>query len=149
MRRRADAIMVGAGTVRADDPSLLPRPAEGRTPWRVIIGSTIPADSKVLTDEAAEQTLVREGDLAKILKELAELGVMHVFCEGGGQLAASLIEAGLVDEFVFFIAPKLMGADGLPNFGKVGGLISDCTNLTFHSLEQVGNDILIKAKREK
>ena len=149
MRRRSDAIMVGAGTVRADDPSLLPRPSRGRNPYRVIIGSNIPADSKVLTDDAAEQTLIRSGDLTDILKKLAEeQGIMHVFCEGGGQLAAGLVEAGLVDEFAFFIAPKLMGADGLPNFGKTGGLIADVKDLRFQSLEQLGNDILIKAKLE-
>jgi len=150
MRRRADAIMVGAGTVRADDPSLLPRPSEGRKPWRVIIGKDIPASSKVWNDEAAEQTLVREGDLQIILQELARKhDVMHVLCEGGGKLAAGLVEAGLVDKFAFFIAPKLMGADGLPNFGKTGGLISDVQNLKFQSLEQLGEDILIKAKVEK
>ncbi len=149
MRRRADAIMVGAGTVRADDPSLLPRPSEGRKPWRVVVGKNIPANAKVLTDAAAEQTLVREGSLKEILKELAQRDVMHVLCEGGGQLAAGLVEEGLVDEFVFFIAPKLMGADGLPNFGKTSGLISDITNLEFKSLEQVGKDLLIKAKLER
>lgn len=149
MRRSADAIMVGAGTVRADDPSLLPRPSNGRKPWRVIVGENIPADSKVLTDEAADQTLLRDGSLETILKELAEQhDVMHVLCEGGGQLAAGLIEEGLVDDFAFFIAPKLMGADGLPSFGKTGGLISDAENLKFQALEQLGNDILIKAKLE-
>ena len=150
MRRRADAVMVGAATVRADDPSLLPRPAEERIPWRVVIGKNIPSDAKVLTDEAANRTLVREGSLKTVLKELAEQhGVMHVLCEGGGQLAAGLVEEGLVDEFAFFIAPKLMGADGLPNFGKTGGLISDAMNLRFQSLEEVGQDILIKAKLER
>jgi len=150
MRRRSDAIMVGAGTVRADDPSLLPRPDEGRKPWRVVIGEKIPADSKLLTDDAAERTLVRSGSLKTILKELAEQhDVMHVLCEGGGQLAAGLVEAGLVDEFAFFIAPKLMGADGLPNFGKTGGLISDVQNLKFQALEPLGDDILIKATVEK
>ena len=149
MRRRADAVMVGAGTVRADDPSLLPRPSKRRNPWRVVVGKNIPADSKVLIDDAAERTLVREGSLEIILKELAERDVMHVLCEGGGHLASGMVEEGLVDEFAFFVAPKLMGADGLPSFGKTGGLISDVRNLKFQSLEQLGNDILIKAKMEK
>lgn len=145
MRRRADAIMVGAATVIADDPSLLPRPSNGRQPWRVVIGKTIPSNAKVLTDEAAERTLVRTGSLNKILNELAQLGVMHVLCEGGGKLAAGLIEEDLVDEFAFFIAPKLMGADGIPNFAKRGGLISEAQNLSFHSVEQVGEDLLLRA----
>ena len=150
MRRRSDAIMVGAGTVRADNPSLLPRPSNDRKPWRIIIGSDVPEDSKVRNDDAADRTLVRSGDLKTILTELAEKqDIMHVFCEGGGQLAAGLIDGGLVDEFAFFIAPKLMGADGLPNFGKTGGLIADLTQLKFQSLEQVGNDLYIKAKMEK
>jgi diaminohydroxyphosphoribosylaminopyrimidine deaminase/5-amino-6-(5-phosphoribosylamino)uracil reductase len=150
MRRRADAIMVGAATVRADNPSLLPRPAEGRDPWRIVIGKNIPAASTVLTDDHAERTLVREGDLRTILKELAEQrNVMHLLCEGGGKLTESLVEEGLVDEFVFFIVFKLMGTGGIPNFGKSGGLMSDITNLKFQSVEQVGNDILIKAKQEK
>ncbi len=149
MRRRADAIMVGAGTVRADDPSLLPRPDEGRSPWRVVVGQNIPADAKVLMDAASDRTLVREGALKPILKELAqEHDVMHVLCEGGGSLAASLVAEGLVDEFAFFIAPKLMGSDGLPNFSKFGGLIADMTNLKFQAIEQVGDDILIIAKLE-
>lgn len=149
MRRRADAIMVGAGTVRADDPSLLPRPLNERSPWRVVVGTTLPANSKVLTDEASERTLVREGDLKTILKELAEkYDVMHVLCEGGGKLAAGLIEANLVDEFAFFIAPKLMGADGLPNFLKTGGLMADVRNLKFLSVEQLGDDVLLMAKEE-
>ena len=145
MRRRVDAIMVGAGTVRADDPSLLPRPSNGRKPWRVVIGKNIPSDAKVLTDEAMDRTLVQTGSLNDILKELAERDVMHVLCEGGGQLAAGLVEGGLVDEFAFFVAPKLMGADGLPNFAKTGGLISDVENVKFKSVEQVGADVLLRA----
>jgi diaminohydroxyphosphoribosylaminopyrimidine deaminase/5-amino-6-(5-phosphoribosylamino)uracil reductase len=169
MRRRADAVMVGAGTVRADDPSLLPRPDEGRRPWRVVVGENIPADAKVLSDEASDRTIVLnvEGrppcrpwtgqspslqcsSLREGLLLLAERhDVMHVLCEGGGKLAAMLIEEGLVDEFAFFIAPKLMGSDGLPNFSKSGGLMADITNLKFQAIERVGDDILIKAKLEE
>ncbi len=147
MRRRADAIMVGAGTVRADDPSLLPRPDEGRKPWRVVMGDNVPRTCKLLTDEASERTLFYNGNLESTLRDLAENhDVMHVLCEGGGTLAGRLVEEGLVDEFAFFVAPKLMGADGLPNFAKTGGLMADVTNLKFTSLEQLGEDVLMKAK---
>lgn len=150
LRRRADAIMVGAGTVRADDPSLLPRPAEGRKPWRVVVGENIPATARVLTDDAADRTLLYQGNIASALGDLAENhDVMHVLCEGGGKLAASLVEAGLVDEFAFFVAPKLMGADGRPNFGRTGGRIADVNHLTFTGVEQVGEDVLIKAKPKR
>jgi len=56
-----------------------------------------------------------------------------------------LVEAGLVDEFAIFVAPKLMGADGIPNYAKRGGLISDIQNLKFHSVEQLGDDMLLRA----
>ena len=169
MRRRADAVMVGAGTIRADDPSLLPRPDEGRYPWRVVVGKNIPAAAKVLTDEAAERSLVFEMEghcpqcpqttrtsslqidsLRAGLQLLAEeYNVMHVLCEGGGTLAASLVEEGLVDEFAFFIAPKLMGSDGLPSFGKTGGLMADLKNLKFLSIERVGEDVFLRAVKRQ
>jgi len=172
MRRRADAIMVGSATVRADNPSLLPRPAKGRKPYRVVVGKHFPADAKVLNDEARERTVILDissqctirttqarGDgkltlqvrsLADGLKLLAQnYDVMHVLCEGGGRLAAALIEEGLADEFAFFIAPKLLGSDGIPNFGKTGGLISNVRKLKFQSLEKVGEDVLLKARWDR
>lgn len=145
MRRAADAIMVGGATVRADDPSLLPRPAKGRTPWRVVVGSALPADAQVLTDEAADRTLVMRGSLRRILKNLAERGVMHVLCEGGGELAGSLVRAGLVDEFAVFVAPSLLGGEGVPMFGKKGWLLAGMPQLQFQTVEPCGNDILIRA----
>ncbi|NOU36135.1 MAG: bifunctional diaminohydroxyphosphoribosylaminopyrimidine deaminase/5-amino-6-(5-phosphoribosylamino)uracil reductase RibD [Kiritimatiellaceae bacterium] len=145
LRRTADAIMVGAGTVRADDPLLLPRPAKGRAPWRVIVGSTLQANAKVLTDEAAERTLVMNGSLAKILRDLGKRGVMHVLCEGGGELAGSLVRAGLVDEFAFFIAPSLLGGDGIPMIGKKGWPLEKMPLLHFQALEKCGKDAFIRA----
>lgn len=145
MRRAADAVMVGAGTVRADNPSLLPRPDEGRKPWRVVLGKNIPAAAKVLTDDAAERTLVCEGALADILKDLGARDVMHVLCEGGGEVAAALIDQDLVDEYAFFVAPKIIGPDGRPNIGGKGCLMADLKNLRFTSVTQLGNDVLLRA----
>ncbi len=145
LRRRSDAIMVGAGTVRADNPSLLPRPSKGRNPWRVVVGKNIPAESKVLTDEMAERTLVLDGSLEKILRDLAERDVMQVLCEGGGELAGSLIRAGLVDEFAIFMAPSLLGGTGFPMVGKEGWALSEVPQLRFQTLEKCGEDVLITA----
>lgn len=149
LRRRVDAIMVGAGTVRADNPSLLPRPAEGRAPYRVVMGKNIPADSVVLTDDAAERTLLFEGDVDGTLEALAERGIMHVLCEGGGQLAAALMDAGAVDEYLFFVAPKVMGVEGIDGIARTGALMESLYPLRFTSVELVGDDIMIKAKEEK
>ncbi len=145
LRRSADAIMVGAGTVRADNPSLLPRPAGGRMPWRVVVGSNIPAKAKVRTDEAAERTLVLDGSLKKILRDLGKRGVMRVLCEGGGELAGSLVRAGLVDEFALFFAPSLLGGEGVPMFGEKGWLMGKMPLLSFQTLEKCGKDAFISA----
>ena len=145
LRRQADAILVGAGTVRADNPSLLPRPAKGRAPWRVIAGDDIPAKSNVLADEAAERTIVLEGSLKKGLRDLAKRDVMHVLCEGGGELAGSLIRAGLVDEFAIFMAPSLLGGTGFPMIGKKGWTLAAMPQLSFQTLEKTGNDVFIRA----
>ena len=145
LRRSADAIMVGTGTVRADDPSLLPRPAKGRAPWRIVVGSTLQANAKVLTDEAADRTLVMNGPLKKILRELGSRGLMHVLCEGGGELAGSLVRAGLVDEFALFIAPAMLGGDGVPMFGQKGWPLAKMPLLRFQTLEKCGKDVFIRA----
>jgi len=145
LRRSADAIMAGAGTVRADNPSLLPRPAKGRAPWRVVIGSALQADAKVLTDEASGRTLVMNGPLKKILHELGKIGVMHVLCEGGGELAGSLVRAGLVDEFALFVAPSLLGGDAVPMVGKKSWPLANMPLLHFQTLEKCGKDVFIRA----
>ena len=145
LRRKVDAILVGAGTVRADNSSLLPRPAKRRAPWRVVAGTTIPKKSKVLTDDAAERTLLMDGSPKKMLRDLAKRDVMHVLCEGGGELAGSLIRAGLVDEFAIFMAPSFLGGSGFPMVGKKGWALPNMPRLSFQTLEKVGDDVFIRA----
>lgn len=149
LRRRADAVLVGTGTVRTDNPSLLPRPSKGRNPWRAIAGTDIPPKSNVLTDEASERTLLLEGTPKQMLRELAKRDVMHVLCEGGGELAGSLVRAGLVDEFVFFVAPSMLGGDGFPMFGKKGWLLKQMPRLRFQTLEKCGEDVVMTARPAK
>jgi diaminohydroxyphosphoribosylaminopyrimidine deaminase / 5-amino-6-(5-phosphoribosylamino)uracil reductase len=145
LRRVVDAVMVGGGTVREDNPSLLPRPDRGRKPLRVVVGTNLPEESQVFTDEAAGRTVVIHGNLKSGMKMLAERDVMHVLCEGGGELAASLIRAELVDEFIIFMAPSLLGGTGVPMFGKAGWALDQMPRLDFKCVEKCGDDIYIRA----
>ena len=116
LRVRADAILVGAETVRVDDPALTVRGAgvpEGKEqPWRVVLTNSgrVPDGSRIFTDEWRERTLVRSGQtMEMVLRELAGRGVVTVLVEGGGVVHAQMFAAGLVDEAWIYVAPLLCG----------------------------------------
>lgn len=111
-RLRADAIMVGAGTARIDHPSLQPHLNGAPLKKRVIIDR----HTSVAQSDRDAQTLIATEDLQydgihlePALRKLCQRGVNEVFCEGGGQLAAALLEQGLVDELILIYAPKVLG----------------------------------------
>jgi len=82
------------------------------------------------------------------LEQLASQGVTHVLCEGGGQIAGELIASDLVDEFVFFVAPKFLGDGAIPVLGGHSWLLDECPEIVIKSTEMVGNDVLIRAVRK-
>lgn len=104
LRAESDAVVVGAGTVRTDDPSLTVRHGEGRDPLRVVLGR-VPSGSRV------EPALEFEGDPVDLLDELGRRGVLQAMVEGGANVAGAFHRAGLVDRYVLYLAPALFGGD--------------------------------------
>ncbi len=175
LRRRVDAILVGRHTVERDDPSLLPRPDGGRRPWRIVVSRTgaVPATAQLLHDDAVSRTLIavssrcslaheralrRSGadvirlpeaaggvDLSVLMLALGDRGFLHVLCEGGGKLAGALAHAELVDEYYFFVAPKLIGATGRPAIGA-DWTLADAPSLKWMEMRKMGGDLLVRAR---
>ena len=109
LRERVDAIMVGAQTVRMDNPSLLSHGAENPDLIRVVVSRSgdLPRDAQIFTD-GKNRTLVF-GDAREALEELGKMGVTSVLCEGGLELASHLAHEGLVDRWIAVLAPKVIG----------------------------------------
>lgn len=173
LRRKADAILVGVGTAIEDDPSLLPRPARGRRPFRVIVDSTgrLPLGSKVARDGFQAQTILAVTErcpagrqaryrdagldvwvmpskhgrvaLGPLMRRLAQHGALRVLCEGGGELAAGLADAGLIDELILFMAPILLGGKGVNAVGGDGWPLKRVPRFRLAGVKQLGSDIMI------
>lgn len=148
LRRRVDAVLVGTETYRLDDPSLLPRPARGRFPLRVILDrrGRLSQELQVFSDDRGPRLYVTgpgvprrrldwarergleilqpgllEGrlDLEAVLEALGERGVTRLLVEGGARIHGELLDRGLVDEVAVFVAPGIIGGTRAP--GPVGG----------------------------
>ena len=110
MRESVDVVMVGAETVRKDNPSLLCHTRRNDDLWRTVVSRSgkLPRGAQLFTDAAKDRTLVFR-DAAEAVRELGRRGFMHVLCEGGLGLARSLAAAGLVDEWITVLAPIVIG----------------------------------------
>ena len=146
IRASCDAILVGAETVRVDDPHLTIRGvSKCSQPWRVVWSRSgeIPPESKILTDEFRDRTLVFKGkSLLSVLRDLGRRGVQHVLIEGGGQTHGEAFDRGLVDRVVFYVAPVLLGG----NTPAVGGRGKNNIQLAKPDYKKIGGDLRIKAE---
>jgi len=168
-RKRASAVLTGVGTVREDDPRLDVRlVASARQPLRVIVDSRLetPPTARILAppgsvlvygavdDAARRQALEDQGaevvvlpnatgkvDLAAMLADLGRRGVNEIHAEAGEKLNASLLAAGLVDELLVYVAPRLLGSGrALAALAPIVRL-DEALAFTFTSVERVGADL--------
>jgi diaminohydroxyphosphoribosylaminopyrimidine deaminase/5-amino-6-(5-phosphoribosylamino)uracil reductase len=141
LRSESDAILVGAGTVRADDPELTVRDAaaDGREPLRVVVGRA-PERSRV------HPALEVEGDLEAVLEDLGRRGVLQVLVEGGATVAGAFHRAGLIDRYVFYVAPTLLGGDdGHPVLAGAGApTLGGAWRGRLVGVQRLGDDVRIE-----
>jgi diaminohydroxyphosphoribosylaminopyrimidine deaminase/5-amino-6-(5-phosphoribosylamino)uracil reductase len=148
-REASDAIIVGTGTVLADDPSLTARGDAGellsKQPVPVVIGTRpIPASAAIFR-HPNPPILAETHDLHAVLDDLRERGIRRAYVEGGPTLASALVAAGLVDEYLIYLAPTLLGGSRLA-LGDIGvTTIDEQRRLTISSIEQLGSDLLVVA----
>lgn len=174
-RAEADAVLVGAGTVLADDPSLTARDdPDGQQPLRVVVDGTgrISGNAMVF-DEAAETMIVTTAgtfeaqlkwkeagaevvvvpddgggvDLHALLDLLGRRGVLEVYSEGGAGLATALLASGIPNRLEFFYAPVLLGRGG-PDIGRLGiDGIAQAERFVTTSVQRFGDDVLVVMER--
>jgi diaminohydroxyphosphoribosylaminopyrimidine deaminase / 5-amino-6-(5-phosphoribosylamino)uracil reductase len=157
LRGTVDAIVAGVGTVLADDPALTVRlPDLERRPLRVVVDSAGRTPSRAKVHDGAAPTWVATAaevgagpdgrvDLAKLLTALYRRDVRAVLLEGGPTLAGGFLAAGLVDEVVGYVAPKLLGA-GPAVLGPAGvTTIAAALDLTLTDLTRIGPDLRFTA----
>lgn len=178
LRAMVDAVMVGVGTVEADDPQLNSRIAGGKDPLRVVVDSSlnIPVSAQVLHLASPARTVVatisddddkragicatgaevircreRDGrvDLCDLFARLGRMGVQSVLLEGGRTLAGEAFRRGLIDKFLLFYAPKLVGGEGIGLFAG-GGVerMADALRLEHIEIRRFGSDILLQGYPE-
>ncbi len=182
LRASHDAVLVGGGTARADDPLLTVRglgiqhqpvrivasrrlklPEEGamaasagKHPLWIMHGTKAAAGKRALWEAKGARCLavpVADAgyiDAAAMLKVLAGEGITRVFCEGGGALAASLLQDGLVDELVGFTAGLALGAEGRPSLGPMGlARLDEAPRFDLIETRAIGADVMHRWQRRK
>jgi len=175
LRDISDAVLVGAATVRADDPRLTCRLPGGRSPLRIVLAGPrllLPRRARVLArggpptwvvapvgaSSRAVAALRRRGvevvllparggrvPFSALARALGARGLTTLLIEGGGTVAAEALRARTVDRLILFLAPELLGGEGVPAIGPLGlSRIADAVGVEHLAVARVGRDLVVE-----
>jgi diaminohydroxyphosphoribosylaminopyrimidine deaminase/5-amino-6-(5-phosphoribosylamino)uracil reductase len=148
-RSQLDAILVGTGTVKYDNPDLTARKPDGsryeHQPLRVVVGvSELDQDLRVFNEDAPTVQL-KTHDINDVLLKLWDRGMRHVLVEGGAELASEFIKQGLFDEILIYQAPLLVGGTNVAVTDIGISTMKDALALEFVEIKQLGTDVFMRA----
>lgn len=153
-RRRADvdAILVGAETVRADNPHLTVRGIAGaRQPWRVVLtrSGRLPRSAHVFTDTHSDRTIVLQNQaLERVLDQLGRREITSVLIEGGGDIIGQAVDGGLIDRVELYVGAVLTGGPVVAFSGVGAASTAGALKLIQPRYEAVGGDVFMSAAVE-
>ena len=148
-RSELDAILVGTGTVKYDNPDLTARKPDGsryeHQPLRVVVGvSDLDQDLRVFNEDAPT-VQIKTHDINQVLSKLWDRGMRHVLVEGGAELASEFIKQGLFDEILIYQAPLLVGGTNVAVTDIGISTMKDSLALEFVEVKQLGADVFMRA----
>jgi diaminohydroxyphosphoribosylaminopyrimidine deaminase/5-amino-6-(5-phosphoribosylamino)uracil reductase len=147
LRAQVDAILVGANTIRSDNPRLTVRGIRGaRQPWRVVLSrsGSLPTTARIFSDRSAKRTLVfREIDVDVLLRELGAKEITSVLIEGGGVMLGQALDQHLIDKVQLYVAPILTGGPIVGFAGAGANSTKEAPRLDRIGFEKIGQDICV------
>ena len=147
LRASVDAILVGAETVRADNPRLTVRDMRRtRQPLRVVLtrSGQLPSKAHLFSDKFAARTLIyRRKSLAAVLRDLGKRGITSVLIEGGGEVLGEALDKQLIDKVQIYLGPLITGGPVVAFPGKGAGKTADALRLREIVYQQIGQNICI------
>jgi len=147
LRGQVDAILIGAETLRADNPRLTLRGARGaRQPWRVVLSrsGSLPRQARLFSDRFAERTIVcNEKSLDVVLRDLGEREITSVLIEGGGEILGQALDQRLVDKVQLYVGQIFTGGPVIAFAGLGAGSTQEAPRLDRVRYERIGQDVCV------
>lgn len=146
LRAQVDAILIGAGTLRADNPRLTARSRGAKQPWRIVLSRSgvLPRRARLFTDRFAARTIIHGGkNLDVVLRDLGEKEITSVLIEGGGEILGQALDQRLVDKVQLYLGPVLTGGPVVAFPGIGAGSSEQALRLDCVRYERIGQDVCV------